>query len=242
MKKLSIVASICLLAVFTLPARAQWVVIDPANLLQTTITALRTLQQIENQVQQLANEAQMLENEGKNLKSLNFSSLSQLQATLATTNHLLAQAQGVSFTLARAQQQFGQFYPASYSGSTSQSLMASDALQRLTNSQNALQSSISMQAQSAQNFSSDQSVLASLVNQSQSAGGSLQATQATNQLLALQIRQAVQDQQLRETQDRATALEQARAVAAEARARAVRLQFTAPAANYTPQPVQFYGP
>jgi P-type conjugative transfer protein TrbJ len=242
MKKLSIVASVCLLAVFTLSARAQWVVIDPANLLQTTITALRTLQQIENQIQQLANEAQMLENEAKNLKSLNFSSLSQLQATLATTNQLLVQAQGVSFTLARAQQQFAQFYPASYGGSTSQSQMASDSVQRLTNSQNALQSSISMQSQSAQNFSSDQSVLATLVNQSQSAGGTLQATQATNQILALQVRQAVQDQQLRVTQDRATALEQARAVAAEARARTVRLQFTGRGANYTPQAVQFYGP
>jgi P-type conjugative transfer protein TrbJ len=242
MKKLSIAASVCLLAAFTLQARAQWVVIDPANLLQTTITALRSLQQIENQIQQLANEAQMLENDAKNLKSLNFSSLSQLQATLATTNQLLAQAQGVSFTLARAQQQFAQFYPASYGRSMSQTQMASDALQRLTNSQYALQSSISMQAQSAQNFSSDQSVLANLVGQSQSASGALQATQATNQLLALQVRQAMQEQQLRVTQDRATALEQARAVAAEARARAVRLQFTTPGANYTPQPVQFYGP
>jgi P-type conjugative transfer protein TrbJ len=242
MKKLIVVASVCLLSAFTLPARAQLAVIDPANLLQTTITALRSAQQIANQIQQLANDAQMLENEAKNLKSLNFSSLSQLQAMLATTNQLLTQAQGVSFMLARAQQQFAQFYPASYPGSMSQNQMASDSLQRLTYSQNALQSSISMQAQSAQNFSSDQSVLASLVNQSQSAGGTLQATQATNQILALQVRQAVQDQQLRVTQDRATALEQARAVAAEARARAVRLQFTAPGANYTPQPVQFYGP
>jgi P-type conjugative transfer protein TrbJ len=105
-----------------------------------------------------------------------------------------------------------------------------------------LQSSVSMQAQSAQNFSSDQAVLATLVSQSQSAGGALQATQATNQLLALQIRQAVQDQQLHVTQERATALEQARAVAAEVRALAVRLQFTAQGANYTPQSVQFYGP
>jgi len=235
MKKLSLAISVCLLASFNSLARAQWVVIDPANLLQTTLTALRTLQQ-------LTNEAQMLENEAKNLKSLNFSSLSQLQATLATTNRLLGQAQGVSFTLSPAQQQFARYYPASYGGSTSQSQMAADSLQRLTYSQNALQSSVSMQAQSAQNFSSDQSVLATLVSQSQSAGGALQATQATNQLLALQIRQAVQDQQLRVTQERATALEQARSVAAQARALAVRLQFSASGANYTPQSVQFYGP
>jgi type IV secretion system protein TrbJ len=235
MKKLSLAISACLLAAFIPPARAQWVVIDPANLLQTTLTALRTLQQ-------LTNEAQMLENEAKNLKSLNFSSLSQLQATLATTNRLLGQAQGVSFMLSPAQQQFARYYPASYGGSTSQSQMAADSLQRLTYSQNALQSSVSMQAQSAQNFSNDQSMLVTLVSQSQSAGGALQATQATNQLLALQIRQAVQDQQLRVTQERATALEQARAVAAEARALAVRSQFTASGANYTPQSVQFYGP
>jgi len=242
MKQLSVLAIIGILFSFALPARAQWAVIDGANLVQTTMTALRSLQQIENQVQQLTNEAQMLTNEAKNLKSLNFSSLSQLQATLATTNQLLAQAQGIAFTLSRAQQQFAQFYPANYGSTTSQIQMAADALQRLTNSQQALQSSISMQAQSAQNFSSDQSVLASLVNQSQSAGGALQATQATNQLIALQVRQALQDQQLRVTQDRATALEQARAIAAEARARAVRLQFMVPGSSYTPQNVQFYGP
>lgn len=241
MKKLSI-ACLMLLAVFTLPARAQWAVIDGANLVQTTMTAARNLQQIANQVQQLANEAQMLENEARNLKSLNFSALSQLQATLATTNQLIAQAQGIGFTLARAQQLFSQYYPANYGITTSQIQMAADALNRLTNSQSALQSSISMQAQSAQNFNSDELVLASLVGQSQAAGGALQATQATNQLLALQVRQALQDQQLRVTQDRATALEQARAVAAEARARTVRLQFSIPGTNYTPQPVQFYGP
>ncbi len=242
MKHLSVLAIVGILLGFALPARAQWVVVDPINLIQTTMTAVRSLTQIQNQIQQLTNEAQMLSNEAQNLKSLNFSSLSQLQATLATTNQLIAQAQGVAFTLSRAEQQFAQFYPASYGASTSQIQMAADALQRLLNSQSALQTSISMQAQSAQNFSSDESVLASLVNQSQSAAGALQAAQATNQLLALQVRQGVQDQQLRVTQDRATALEQARTVAAEARSRAVRLQFTAQDVNYTPQNVQFYGP
>src|SRR5258708_14510936 len=44
----------------------------------------------------------------------------------------------------------------------------------------------------------------------------------SNQLLALQSRQAIQEQQLRLTQDRSAALEQARSVAAEARSREVR--------------------
>jgi P-type conjugative transfer protein TrbJ len=41
--------------------------------------------------------------------------------------------------------------------------------------------------------------LTNLVNQSQSAVGELQATQATNQLLALQARQMIAEQQLRIT-------------------------------------------
>ena len=95
--------------------------------------------------------------------------------------------------------------------------MAADALQRWTYSLQALQTTIGMQAQGAQNLASDENSLATLVQQSQGAVGILQAAQATNQLLALQSRQSIQEQQLRLTQDRSAALEQARAVAAEAR-------------------------
>ena len=71
--------------------------------------------------------------------------------------------------------------------------------------------------------------------------GILQAAQATNQLLALQSRQSIQEQQLRLTQDRGAALEQARAVVAEARSREVRRRFVGIGTQYTPQPINFYG-
>ena len=119
--------------------------------------------------------------------------------------------------------------------------MAADALQRWTYSLQALQTTISMQAQSAQNLAVDQNSLAVLVQQSQGAIGILQAAQATNQLLALQSRQSIQEQQLRLTQDRSAALEQARAVAAEARTREVRRRFVGNGTQYTPQPINFYG-
>jgi P-type conjugative transfer protein TrbJ len=48
-------------------------VIDPTNLVQNTLTAIRTLEQINNQIQQLQNEAQMLMNQARNLASLPFS-------------------------------------------------------------------------------------------------------------------------------------------------------------------------
>ena len=65
--------------------------------------------------------------------------------------------------------------------------------------------------------------------------------QATNQLLALQAKQSIQAQQLRITQDRAVALEQARQVAVQERAREVRRRFMGSGTPYTPYTVNFYG-
>jgi len=52
-------------------------VFDAPNFSQSLLTAAHTLQQIDNQVMQLQNEAQMLINQSRNLKGLNFNSLSQ---------------------------------------------------------------------------------------------------------------------------------------------------------------------
>ena len=84
-------------------------------------------------------------------------------------------------------------------------------------------------------------MLTDLVNGSQSAAGALQAAQATNQLLALQSRQAMQAQQLQITQERAAALEQARQVAVQERALEVRRRFQGSGTPYTPYAVDFYG-
>jgi P-type conjugative transfer protein TrbJ len=182
----------------------------------------------------------MLANDALNLTKLPFNIVGQLQATLALTNQLIAQAQGIAFQLAQAQQQFTRFYPQAYGPNTTGAAMAADALTRWNNSLQALRTTVSMQAQAAQNLASDQASLATLVAQSQSAVGILQAAQATNQLLALQSRQFIQDQQLRLTQDRSAALEGARSVAAEARAREVRRRFLGAGTPYTPQPINFF--
>ncbi|MDP3184256.1 MAG: P-type conjugative transfer protein TrbJ [Anaerolineales bacterium] len=241
MKKtvLAIAASVLM---STMPAaQAQWVVIDPTNLVQNILTAARALQQINNQIQQLQNEAQMLTNQAKNLTSLNFSALNQLQSALSATNQLLQQAQGLAFNLTQMETQFAQLYPNAYTASTSANQMALDASQRWQNSLEALRTATRVQSQSMQNFTSDEQTLSNLVNSSQSAVGALQATQATNQLLALQARQAIQAQQLQITQDRAVALEQARQVAVHARAIEVRNRFHGTGTPYTPTSVNFYG-
>jgi P-type conjugative transfer protein TrbJ len=223
------------------PACAQYIVFDPSNFVENALTAARTLQEIDNQLHQLENEATMLINEARNLASLPFSIVGQLQATLASTTALINRAQGIAFQLTQAQGQFARFYPESYGGNTSGAAMAADALQRWLHSLQALQTTVSMQAQAAQNLSSDEDALATLVSQSQSAVGILQAAQSTNQLLALHARQMIQDQQLRLTQDRSAALEQARTVAAEARSREVRRRFLGNGVQYTWDYVDFYG-
>jgi len=65
------------------------IVFDPSNYVQNTLTAIRTLEQINNQIRQLQNEAQMLMNQARNLASLPSSVVGQLRANLATTERLL---------------------------------------------------------------------------------------------------------------------------------------------------------
>ena len=71
------------------PSSAQVVVFDPSNYAQNVLTAARALQQINNQITSLQNHAQMLINQARNLATLPFSSLQQLQQSIQRTQQLL---------------------------------------------------------------------------------------------------------------------------------------------------------
>ncbi|MGL6428664.1 P-type conjugative transfer protein TrbJ [Aeromonas hydrophila] len=208
------------------PATA-FTVIDPTNLIQNTLTAIRTLEQINNQVRQLQNEAQMLINQARNLAGLDYNVVNRLRSTLATTERLIAEAQGLAYDVANMDREFARLYPHEYAASVSGDRMAQDARARWRHTLDGLHTAMRVQAQVSQNLSEDEGVLADLVSRSQSAEGALQAMQATNQLLALQAKQAIQAQQLQITQDRAASLELARQAAATERAREVRRRFSA---------------
>ena len=223
-------------------AYAQWVVFDPSNFVENTLTELHTLTQIENQIVQLQNQAQMLLNQAQNLRNLNFTDLTRLQTTFATTQQLLNEAQGMTLNLTTTQQQFADHYPAAYSGSVSESQLDADNQARWSDSLAALDTATQVQAQANENLPSDESILTDVLTKSSSAVGALQAIQATNQLLGLRVRQVMQSQQIAISQDRATALEQARIVESEARARALRSQFMTSSTPYTPESINFSGP
>ena len=242
MKIGSIVAVTVLSCAISIPSPAQFAVIDVANLFQTTLTAARSLTQIVNQIKSLENEAVMLINEAKNLTAINYNVVNRLLATFGTINQLLQQAQGLSLILQRTEAQFSLQYPAQYPAGVNNAQMAKDAYVRWQNSLEALRTAVNIQSQSNTNFDSDTTSLSDLVTQSQNAEGALGAIQSTNQLLALHARQLIQQQQLALAQDRATAMEQARTVAAQERARQVRLLFTANWLAYAPQAVGGFGP
>src|SRR5579883_2442076 len=67
------------------PARAQWIVFDPTNYAQNILTAARELQQVNNEIQMLENQATSLINQARNLASLPYSSLAQLQQQITQT-------------------------------------------------------------------------------------------------------------------------------------------------------------
>jgi type IV secretion system protein TrbJ len=243
MKSLRSLAMVTVLSgALAIPVQAQFAVIDIPNLIQTTLTALRALEQIANQVKQLENEAVMLTNEAKNLTGINYNVVNRLLATLGTIDRLMAQAQGLSLVLQQTQAQFAKQYPSAYPAGINNAAMAQDEYVRWKNSLEALRTAVNVQSQSNQNVDSDTASLTDLVHQSQSAEGALGALQATNQILALHARQFIQQQQLELSEGRATAMEQARAVAAQERARQVRLLFTAEGLAYAPQPVGGFGP
>ncbi len=243
--RLIVLATACALAIGTVqPAHALFgigdIVLDPTNLVQNTMTAARTLEQINNQIKQLQNEAQMLINQARNLASLPFNVVNRLRSNLETTKQLIAQARGLAYDLSRMDAEFARLYPEQYAATVSGDRMYQDARERWKNTLGGLQTAMRMQAQVSQNLSQDEGVLADLVSQSQSATGALQAMQATNQLLALQAKQSIQSQQLQLTQDRAASLELARQAAAVERGREVTRRFLGSGTAYTPQSVSFY--
>jgi len=240
MKRSLLAALVVLFTSLTPVAHAQWAVFDAPNFSQNILTAARELQQVENQITQLQNEATMLENEARNLQGLNFNSLPQILSLLSTTDLLIQQAQGLAFNVSEMNTTFARYYPQSYASGTSLAQLVADTQTRWGYSRNAVQTAMQLQAQATQNQATDEATLSSLVSQSQSAVGALQASEATNQLLALIARELMQEQQLRLTQDRATAVAQAHPIAAQTSSLTVRQQFVGSGVQYTPQAVKFY--
>lgn len=233
---ISIVA-VSLLA--TAPSGAQWIVFDPNNYVQNVLTAARELQQINNQITSLQNEAQMLINQAKNLASLPYSSLQQLQSSLQRTQQLLSQAQRIAYDVQQIDRAFATSYGPATSSQSDSALIAG-AQSRWQNSVAAFQDALRVQAGVVGNLDTNRIQTSALVSSSQGASGALQATQAGNQILALQAAQLADLTAAVAAQGRAQLLESARRAAAQDQAREQLRRFLTSGQGYQSSNVQMF--
>ena len=233
-------AAVLLLAQIAVPAQAQMVVYDPSNYVQNVLQAARALQQVNNQITSLQNQTLMLLNQARNLANLPYSSLQAIDQSIARTQQLLRQAQRPTYDINQIDQTFAQIYPQNYAGSTSSQQLFNNAQMRWQNALAAYQQALRVQAGIVQALDTTRSETDALVSSSQSATGILQATQAGNQLVALQTRQLLDLTALIAAQSRARSLDGARSTASDAQAQAQFNQFLSNGQSYQPQTVRMF--
>ena len=224
----------CALLLPSTPAQAI-VVFDPTNYSQNVLTAVRTLQQVNNQIRSLQNEAQSLINQARNLRTITFPELRAITDMLQEIDTLMRKAKGIEFRIADLDRQFDALFPQDAGPARRLEDQVAAAQMRRDTEMAAYRQTMGVQAQIVENVEADARLLNSVVARSQNAEGSLQVGQATNQLLALAAKQQFQLQTLMAAQYRAQAIEQARRLQAQADARASAVTFLGSGSAYTPR-------
>ncbi|MGX5805133.1 P-type conjugative transfer protein TrbJ [Bradyrhizobium sp. Arg314] len=219
------------------PASA-FIVFDPRNYAENVLSAARALEQIQNQITSLQNEAQMLINQAKNLTSLPTSLLGQIEGNFSQMKALLGEADRLAYSVQDIESQFKSTYEDFGSDLSSQQLV-DGARERWQTSVSSFEHSLKAGAVAVDNIEGTREQTSSAVDASQSAVGILQATQAGNQLLAVQARQVADLTAMMAAQGRAAALEGARQAAAQEQAREQFSRFMA-GKNYGPSSVRMF--
>ena len=215
------------------------IVYDPSNHAENIIQAARALEQINNQISSLQNEAQMLINQARNLASLPFSALQELQQSVQRTQQLLNEAQRIAFDVQQIDQAFQTTYGDAQISASDQDLIAG-ARERWENTVSGLQDAMRVQAGVIGNIDTNRTQMSELIGRSQGATGALQAAQAGNQLLALQGQQLADLTAVVAANGRAQALADAERAAAAEQGREQRRRFLEPGSGYQPGNAQMF--
>ena len=235
---LAVGVSLLPLSVAAPPAHALFgvgdVVYDPANHVENLLSAVRALQEVEQQIQQLQNEANMLVNQARNLEGIDFTSAPELQAAIVRVRALIDRAEGIAYEIAETEAAWARDYPESYAALDNDAMVANARL-HWENARDALGTTLAVQSEVMTLAQDDALTLNRLLSESQGAAGNLDATQATNELVGLSVAQGLRTQQLLATQARAVALDQARALAEAEAARVRRVRFLGDGDAYSPE-------
>jgi P-type conjugative transfer protein TrbJ len=225
-------AAVPALLLMTPPAAAM-PVFDSANYQQNLLTAARTLKQIDQQVRQLQNEAQMLSNMDKNLKRVDFPEIEKLKDNLSRVDRLMGQAEGIDFGVDQLDARMTALFPKDFAG-MARSASIAHAKARLEAAMASYRRTLAVQSRIAADVKDNAAVLVDIAARSSGAEGSLQAQQATNQLLALAAKQQMQVQQMMAAAYEADMLDRARAVQSAVEARERTRRFLGDGKAYTP--------
>lgn len=211
------------------------VVYDPANHAQNILTAVRSLQEINQQIQQLAHEIEILENMAKDLESLPTSIADEIRDKLLTVDRLIQIAEGISYQVDEVETEYEVIYRKTYgTHPPSTPILVQEARIAWEQSRAGYKHALQVQAQVVSNIRGSVDRLHGLVGDSQGAEGNLAVLQAGNQIAALSAEQIMQIQTLLAAQYRADALEQSRELAERERGRARLNRFLSGGSAYTP--------
>ncbi|MGH1421604.1 MAG: P-type conjugative transfer protein TrbJ [Hyphomonas sp.] len=218
-------AMLCLFTLTAPPASAQLfgggIVYDPANHTQNILTAVRSLQQINQQIRQLAHEIEMLENMARDLETLPDSIADDILRRMRRIEDLMREADGIGYGVEEIERGYEEIYPEDY-GETppGHDVLVEEARTRWKQSRTAYRDSLLVTAEVVSSARADSDSLDRLISHSQSSVGNLQVLQAGNQIEALQTEQLMQMEAMMASHYRAEALERARQLAEAERGRA----------------------
>jgi P-type conjugative transfer protein TrbJ len=216
------------------PAQSAITVWDPWNYKENLLTAIRSLTEIENQVKQLTNEAQMLLKMDLNLEQLGSTVAGDLKGSMDEIKSLLDEANGIALNVSETDAKLKDLFPDDYAMALTNDQALVQAKTRWDETLSAFKRSMSLQARVVESTTEDGTVLADLLAKSGSAVGNLQVQQAGNELLGLGIKQQLQLQNLMAAEQRAQALEKARALSSQEESRLRFQTFVGDGTAYTP--------
>ena len=166
-------------------AEGQFAVIDAANVVQSTLTALNTLKTTVQHATQIANQVQSLANQARNLEALPTTIVGDLTSTISQYTAVLQQSQGLTYQLQGIQGQFQRLYP-QHGMSTQAYLQSLPGTAQTT--YYALQDAMRSQAV-LDRLLKERAQLDTAMSHSAQASGALQAQQAATEVQGVMVQQ-----------------------------------------------------
>lgn len=193
--RFSMVAILTVLAMLTVPivTTAQMAVVDAANLVQTTISALKAIESVINEVQMIANQVKQIENMIQNTQSFGRGVWDgEALPRLIRLGQIIEQEQAIAYTMANVDGLFRQRYPG-YRPVTDWSREYDSWTRTTLDTLRGVLGSVRLHMQ---DFATEQSRIQVLQGMSDSAEGRMQAIQLGNMMAAEQLQQLVKLRQL----------------------------------------------